>query len=144
MTTTQQPEALNIEEFRAKVTRAAREPLLARIAELEDVADMAIKRIAELESQLSAIGAGGVEPLRKQAAVPQGWKLVQIELLERIQESLGSYLSDHGWSQSDMDAADALDGLLAAAPKPPACNQSMQPELATYSAQARNKKGIEQ
>ena len=37
MTTTQQPEALNLEEFRAKVTRAAREPLLARIAELEAV-----------------------------------------------------------------------------------------------------------
>ena len=36
MTTTQQPEALNLEEFRAKVTRAAREPLLARIAELEE------------------------------------------------------------------------------------------------------------
>ena len=54
MTTTQQPEALNLEEFRTKVTRAAREPLLARIA--------------ELEAQLSAIGAGGVEPLRKQAA----------------------------------------------------------------------------
>ena len=54
MTTTQQPEALNLEEFRAKVTHAAREPLLARIA--------------ELEAQLSAIGAGGVEPLRKQAA----------------------------------------------------------------------------
>ena len=71
-----------------KVTRAAREPLLARIAELEE--------------QLSAIGAGGVEPLRKQAVRK------------------------------------------AAAPQPPACNQSMQPELATYSAQTRNKKGIEQ
>ena len=95
----------------------------ARITELEDVADMAIKRIAELESQLSAIGAGGVEPLRKPVAaplVPQGWKLVQIELLERIQESLGSFLSDQGWSQSDMDTADALGGLLAAAPQPPA------------------------
>ena len=34
-TSTQQPEALNLEEFRVKVTRAAREPLLARIAELE-------------------------------------------------------------------------------------------------------------
>ena len=52
--------------------------------------------------------------------VPQGWKLAQIELLERIQESLGSFISDHGWSQSDMDAADALDGFLAAAPQPPA------------------------
>ena len=76
--------------------------------------------------------------------VPQGWKSVQIGLLERIQESLGSFISDQGWSQSDMDTADALGGLLAAAPQPPACNQSMQPELATYSAQARNKKGIEQ
>lgn len=54
MSTTQQPEALNLEEFRAKVTHAAREPLLARIA--------------ELEAQLSAIGAGGVEPLRKPTA----------------------------------------------------------------------------
>ena len=35
MSTTQQPEALNLEEFRAKVTSAAREPLLSRIAELE-------------------------------------------------------------------------------------------------------------
>lgn len=68
MNTTQQPEALNLEEFRAKVTHAAREPLLARIAELEDVADMAIKRIADLEAQLSAIGAGGVEPLRNREA----------------------------------------------------------------------------
>ena len=160
MSGTQQPEALRladkyeIEGFlqdhrfakdhwcRQAATELRRQH--ARITELEDAADIAIERIEELEKQLSAIGAGGVEPLRKQAAVPQGWKLVQIELLERIQESLGSYLSDHGWSQSDMDAADALDGFLAAVPQPPACNQSMQPELATYSAQARNKKGIEQ
>ena len=57
MTTTQQPEALSPEEFRAKVTRAAREPLLARIAELEDVADMAIKRIAELDARDAAFEA---------------------------------------------------------------------------------------
>lgn len=43
----------------------------ARIAELEDAADIAIERIAELEGQLEAIGAGGVEPLRKPAAAPQ-------------------------------------------------------------------------
>ena len=35
MSITQQPDALNLEEFRAKVTHAAREPLLARVAELE-------------------------------------------------------------------------------------------------------------
>lgn len=71
-------------------------------------------RIKELESQLSTTPAADVP------AVPQGWKLVQIELLERIQESLGSYLSDQGWSQSDMNTADALGGLLAAAPQPAA------------------------
>ena len=98
MTQTQQPEALNLEEFRAKVTRAAREPLLARIAELE----------------------AQVQPTEEVPVVPQGWKLVQIELLERIQESLGSFLSDQGWSQSDMDTADALAGLLASTPHLPA------------------------
>ena len=50
----------------------------ARIAELE--ADNASlrginsaqdKALAELESQLAALGAGGVEPLRKQEAAPQ-------------------------------------------------------------------------
>ena len=34
-TSTQQPEVLSLEEFRAKVTHAAREPLLTRISELE-------------------------------------------------------------------------------------------------------------
>ena len=51
---------------------------------------------------------------RHAQVVPQGWKSVQIGLLERIQESLGSFISDQGWSQSDMDTADALGGLLAA------------------------------
>ena len=35
MNQTQQPEALSPEEFRDKVTRAAREPLLAQIAKIE-------------------------------------------------------------------------------------------------------------
>ena len=194
MTTTQQPEALVFADDRPTSTS---DDLYQWAIDAEDLIRAQHARIEELEAQLSAIGAGGVEPLRKQAAtqaahpeniregapydnpefeqlardmgvwgtpqaalcaqfwlaatpaadaplVPQGWKPVQIELLERIQESLGSFLSDQGWSQSDMNTADALGGLLAAAPKPPACNLSLQPELATYSAQTRNKKGIEQ
>lgn len=54
-----QPEALNLEEFRAKVTRAAREPLLVRIAELEEIntqlceqADVAAAAYADLQAQL--------------------------------------------------------------------------------------------
>ena len=55
------------------------------------------------------------------APVPQGWKLVPVELLERIQESLGSFVSDQGWGQGDMDAFDDLSALAAAPPdtRPP-------------------------
>ena len=66
------------------------------------------------------------------AQVPQGWKPVPVELLERIQESLGSFVSDQGWSQSDMDTADALDGLLAAAPRPPVAAPVELPEPDFY------------
>lgn len=68
------------------------------------------------------------------APVPQGWKLVPIELLERIQESLGSFVSDQGWSQPDMDTADALDGLLAAAPQPP--DPQVTPEMIEAALEA--------
>ena len=71
-------------------------------------------------SQIADSFRHGWQAARRAPAVPQGWKLVQIELLERIQESLGSFLSDQGWSQSDMDTADALDGLLASTPHLPA------------------------
>lgn len=62
---------------------------------------------------------GGPYKERVLYTAPQGWKPVPVELLERIQESLGSFVSDQGWAQSDMDTADALDGLLAAAPSKP-------------------------
>ena len=75
-TSTKQPEALRLAQHLGQFRSfpddlAAADELRSQyacIAELEDVADMAIRRIAELEVQLSAIGAGGVKPLRKQAA----------------------------------------------------------------------------
>ena len=73
-TSTEKPEALRFAEMLDKYSlnplREASAELRRqhdRIAELEDATDIAIERIEELEEQLSAIGAGGVEPLRKQA-----------------------------------------------------------------------------
>lgn len=57
----------------------------------------------------------------------QGWKLVPVELLERATESLGSFVSDHGWEQADMDTFDDLSAL-AAAPQPPDAAPVQMPE----------------
>ena len=61
MSGTQQPEALRFAEMLDKYSL---NPLREASAELRRQQ----ARIEELEEQLSAIGAGGVEPLRKQAA----------------------------------------------------------------------------
>ena len=60
MTQTQQPEALRLAEM---LEQYALRPLREVAAELR----RQHARIMELEAQLSAIGAGGVEPLRKSA-----------------------------------------------------------------------------
>ena len=65
------------------------------------------------------------------APVPQGWKLVPVELLDRATESLGSFVSDHGWGQVDMDTFDDLSAL-AAAQKPPAAAPVQMPEPVAY------------
>ncbi len=100
MTTTQQPEALNLEEFRAKVTRAAREPLLSRIK--------------KLEAQLSAT----------QAEVPQGWKLVPVEPTEKMisEGCCAQTLKDGHRYIGECAAKTAWSFMLAAVPQPPACN----------------------
>lgn len=52
------------------------------------------------------------------AVPPEGFVMVPVELANRVQESLGEFLMDHGWSQRDMDTSDDFGAvLLAAAPK---------------------------
>lgn len=53
-------------------------------------------------------------------AVPQDMRLVPVWLLERVEQSLGSFTSDEGWSQSDMDTMDSVSAMIAAtlAPAP--------------------------
>ena len=127
MSNTQQPEALNLEEFRAKVTRAAREPLLARIEELEE--------------QLSAIGAGGVEPLRKQAAETSNDILTMADalIIQRTADARDAaryrWLRDNDWRNDEkMEPVIRLH-----------LNAIWDEKIdAAMAAQARNKKGIEQ
>lgn len=54
-----------------------------------DVMQNQKKRIAELESQLDAIGAGGVEPLRKPAAAPQEEAIAEIVSASHDQAEFG-------------------------------------------------------
>lgn len=53
-----------------------------------------------------------------QICVPAGYVLVPVELLKRAESSLGSFCSDHGWGDADMQAMDDISGLLAASPQP--------------------------
>lgn len=53
------------------------------------------------------------------ADVPAGFVLVPVNVLKNASESLGSFVSDHGWSQEDMDAMDVLDAYIAGNPAPP-------------------------
>lgn len=46
-----------------------------------------------------------------------GWVMIPCELAERVQETLGEFLMDHGWRQQDMDTSDEFGALLAVAPK---------------------------
>lgn len=59
----------------------------------------------------------GMQAARRAPAVPQGCRMVPTELLERATESLGSFVSDHGWGQADIDTFDDLSAL--ATPQPP-------------------------
>lgn len=97
------------------------------ISRLHDKIDEQQARIAELEGQLEAIGAGGVEPLRKQA--PQGmeqdaarWRMAALISRETIvhpdkrtaPEAVAAYM--HA-VHSGLDIQGAIDAALAAQAK---------------------------
>ena len=78
-TSTEQPEALRLADT---LEEHSLNPLLSPLMELATELRRQHARIAELEAQLSAIGAGGVEPLRKQAVQAA----VQAEVPEAIEQ----------------------------------------------------------
>ena len=71
-----------------------------------------------------ALAAHDAEQAAK--AVPAGFVLVPVEVLEDAATAIGHFVSDHGWSAEDMQAMDNLDAYIArhkanaAAPTPPA------------------------
>ena len=44
---------------------------------------------------------------------PPGYALVPVEVLKAASESLGSFVSDHGWADADMQTMDNIDAILA-------------------------------
>ena len=46
-------------------------------------------------------------------AVPPGYVMVPVDVLKAASESLGSFVSDNGWTDADMQAMDNLDAIIA-------------------------------
>ncbi|WP_423459927.1 hypothetical protein [Ottowia sp. VDI28] len=68
-------------------------------------------------SDLIPLMQQAADALSTAAQPPAGKVMVPIELAERVQETMGEFLMDHGWRQQDMDTSDDFGALLAAAPK---------------------------
>ena len=80
MSITQQPEALALaQEYRVTMPESV---LHLWAADAMDTMRRQHARILEMEAQLSVIGAGGVEPLRKKAAAPQAVQAAVPEAIE--------------------------------------------------------------
>ncbi|WP_260673738.1 hypothetical protein [Comamonas aquatica] len=62
---------------------------MSQFASKDDLLAAQAARIAELESQLEAIGAGGVEPLRKQAVAPHEEAIAEIVSASHDQAEFG-------------------------------------------------------
>lgn len=81
-----------------------------------------LRRAAQALEAAPALDAQG------EIGIPDGFVLVPAQVLRNASDSLGSFVSDHGWSQADMDAMDVLDAYLAgnpAAPPPPAVGKPL-------------------
>lgn len=55
--------------------------------------------------------------VKAKPAQPAAGIWVPTELAERVQETMGEFLMDHGWRQQDMDTSDEFGALLAVATK---------------------------
>ena len=104
MTTTQQPEALVFADDRPTSTS---DDLYQWAIDAEDLIRAQHARIEELEALLSAIGAGGVEPLRKAAKTggkkdATDWKEIALALAQRVNFAVTN-LSCKGYGMLDLE-----------------------------------------
>lgn len=100
-----------------------------------------VRDTAQTKRMAQGLLAPAIEALEQAALTtaaavpPEGWVMVPVELAERVQESLGEFLMDHGWSQRDMDTSDEFGAvLLAADPKAEPVPAGEYPPLPTGSA----------
>ena len=89
-------------------------------------------RIAELESELEAVGAGGVQAL---SAAPAGWKLVPEDATEEMVRATDKV----NFANADTDGTmhNVWNVMLAASPTPTAEQQASATEVALVGAYAR-------
>ena len=142
MTQTQQPEALRIADL---LEQCSLNSLLSPFMEVATELRHQHARIAELEEQLSAIGAIGaigVEPLRKHVAETSNDILTMVDtpiIKRRIADARDAaryrWLRDNDWN-ADKDLGPVIRQQLTAI-----WDVKIDEAMA---AQARNKKGIEQ
>lgn len=87
------------------------EEMVIRIGFLNGDALFALEdQLADVRKVLEA--AGKAAPQQADAVSP-GYALVPVAVLEAAAESLGSFVSDNGWTDLDMQAMDNIDAILA-------------------------------
>lgn len=111
------------EGIRAKLMFVANAAIVHSTATLQ-------RELAEAKAENETLNAMMTErfdqiaALSQRLAHAQSWKESAIAVLRRAETSLGSFVSDEGWDQSDMDVMDDVAGVLARhdsvrpAPKP--------------------------
>ena len=107
------------------------------------------KELARIWLEITGVRVERIQEIAPDDCIAEGaWPVEQRELgrgheavsaFRELWESTGG-----DWAANPWVWVIDFKVLSTTAPQPPACNQSMQPDLATYSTQARDEKGIEQ
>ena len=132
MTTTQQPEALVFADDRPTSTS---DDLYQWAIDAEDLIRAQHARIEELEALLSAIGAGGVEPLRKARAASAETKISA--LMSKISTLVDKRLSCEPCAEAEEDLLQFLRTRYAAAAQSAAQGMDAEIQQAVESERER-------